>query len=344
MAVSIAAFRHRLQAVFSSERVPRRHVIALGIDGIRYDLACLAWRRARVTRAQSVFPTTSATAWLTALTGSSVEEHGIPGVVFACPDEPGSLIDVYTYRGTLGTGPNHNVFTDAARAGYAPIAILGELQHTVCTWRDLLLHHAHSIDGDALFANLDSPLAPAALGERLAATIEQVLANRDVPCFVWCFIDTDRYIHRNGYDDVLINFLERVDEIAAGWAHRAVVLAHSDHGLVTTRHDPIVANVFERVIAEHKCRMGGAGRTRWLYVDAIAEPQVRDELARGLPASVCVHHADEVFAPGSLARQRVGSIVVEARGDSFIAADGDRFEHGSSTPLELDVPIAEWRC
>jgi hypothetical protein len=40
----------------------------------------------------------------------------------------------------------------------------------------------------------------------------------------------------------------------------------------------------------------------------------------------------------------VGSIVLIAQGEDFLAADGYRYEHGSLTEDELDVPVAEWRA
>ncbi len=342
MVASIASFRRHVRTILE-QQAPRRHVIVLGVDGIPYSLACRAWRRARMTRARSVFPTTSATAWTTSLSGESVDAHGIPGVVFALDDGGGPLIDVYSYRGPLGDPPPEDLFSDATACGYTPVAILGDLEDTNCTWRDQLVHRAHAITGHTFYSR--GELDPATLGDRLVAAVVHALASHDGPCLVWCFIDTDRHIHHHGYDRALLEFLERIDAIAVEWSREAVVIAHSDHGLVPTRHDPIVAEAIERalVLGGESCRMGGAGRTRWIYVEPSAEQSVRDELARSLPASVRIHHADELFAPGSLARRRVGSIVLIAEGEGFLAADGYRFEHGSLTEGELDVGFAEWR-
>lgn len=341
MGASIAAFRRHVRTILEGLE-PRRHVIVLGVDGIPYDLACRAWRRARVTRARSVFPSTSATAWLTSLSGASVDDHGIPGVVFAL-DAGGPLVDVYRYRGPLGDPPPEDLFGDAAALGYTPVAILGDLEDTHCTWRDQLVHRAQAVTGHTFYARAPEP-EPATLGDRLVAAVAHALALHEGPCLVWCFIDADRRIHRCGYDRPLIDFLERLDAIAAAWSRDAVVIAHSDHGLVPTRHDPIVAAAIERVMTAESCAMGGAGRARWLYVEPSAERRVREELARRLPASVRLWHADELFAPGSRARRRVGSIVLVAEGEEFLAPDEYRFEHGSLTAGELDVAVAEWRA
>ncbi len=341
MVPSIAAFRRHVRAIVASQ--PARRVIVLGVDGIPYELACRTWRGARVTRARSVFPTTSSTAWLTSLTGESVDTHGIPGVVFTVED--GSLVDVYTYRGPLGRAPPEDLFSDAASSGYTPVAILGDLERTHCTWRDWLVQRAHHVHGYELFARVDGAFDPRALGDRLVAAVEQALTSHAGRCLVWCFIDADRYIHHHGYDRHIVAFLERLDEIACEWArHDAVVIAHSDHGLVPTRHDQGVADAIDRVATAHGCRIGGAGRTRWLYASPDAEASVRDELVRTLPASIQIRRADELFAPGSVARRRVGSIVLVAGGEEFLAPDGYAFEHGSLTETELDVAVAEWRA
>jgi hypothetical protein len=113
---------------------------------------------------------------------------------------------------------------------------------------------------------------------------------------------------------------------------------------VSTRHDVLVADAIDRVIVAERCQIGGAGRTRWLYVEPSAARRVREELARALPTSIEVLDADELFAPGSLARRRVGSVVLVARGEDFVVSDGYAFEHGSRTDAELDVPVAEWRA
>lgn len=327
----IASFRRRVGSVLDG-----RDVVVLAVDGIPRDLARRVWPRARVTPARSVFPTTSSTAWLTSLTGQSVDEHGIPGVVFPV-EEGGELINIYTYGGALGPSPD-NVFTDARSRGYTPMVILGDLEDTKCTWRDLLVHGAERITGHPFYSR--GALDPQGLADQLAAAVDRARASADGPRFVWCFIDADHHIHRHGYDGALLDFLARVDTLAAEWSREAIVVGHSDHGLVRTRHDAGIADA----IARTGCATGGAGRTRWLYVDPGSEARVRDDLSRRLPPSVQIRHADELFAPGSLARRRVGPIVLIADGENFLADGEYLYEHGSLTETELDVAFAEWSC
>jgi len=340
-APSIAGFRDRIAAVLSAAEAP--HIIVLGVDGIPYDLARRSWPRAALSKASSVFPTTSSTAWLSSLTGSSVDAHGVPGVMFEVRDGSGPL-DVYGYKGALSEAMPETMFSDAARAGYTPVAIVGDLEDTDCAWRELLLHHALQVRGHRFFTPLEQPFDPAALCRRLGDAVDQTLRAVEGRCLLWCFIDADRYIHHHGYDAALIEVLEGIETLAVDWAHDgAMVIAHSDHGLTKTRHDAQVARTLDEVMSAHACRMGGAGRTRWLYVRPGTEAQVRAELTRRLPPSIRVCDADELFAPGSVARRRVGAIVLIAEGEAFLAPDAYLVEHGAWTDAGIYVPIAEGR-
>lgn len=340
-APSITTLRADVRAAICAAGAPR-HVIVLAIDGVPYALGAQAWPRAQVSERRSVFPTTSATAWLSSLTGASVDAHGVPGVVFAV--EPGAApIDVYRYQGSLGPPPPDDLFSDAARAGYAPVAILGDLEDTPGAWRDLLVHRAQPVSGHRFFWEPGAGGAPAAISARVGAAVDAALAAQPGPALVWCFVDADHHIHRAGYDAPLCGFLAQLDALAAAWAARgALVIAHADHGLVPTRHDPAIAATIAQVVAAYGGALGGAGRTRWLDVAPDREADARAALRAALPASVEIRDADELFAPGSRARARVGAIVLIAGGEAFVAPDGYAYEHGSLTEAELAVPLAVW--
>jgi hypothetical protein len=63
-----------------------RGVVVLGVDGLGFWPAVSAFRDASLLRLTGTVPTTSATGWLTALTGASVAEHGVPGMVYRVGD------------------------------------------------------------------------------------------------------------------------------------------------------------------------------------------------------------------------------------------------------------------
>lgn len=341
---SITSFRSRIRSLLEREKFTgsRRDVVILAIDGIPYEVAAASWPHADISKMRSVFPTTSSTAWLSSLTGVDVGHHGIPGVVFKSPD--GDLINIFEHRGRLDSPATGNIFSDAAALGYTPISVMGDWEPYDCAWRDTLLHHSRAVRGYRFYTT-PSPGEPAEVCRTVQRAVLECLETHpfNEPKLIWCFIDADRHIHHQGYDEKLIRFLEIIEEIAHELARRGVlIIAHSDHGLIGTSHSPAIEQLLERVQVQYKCALGGAGRTRWLYPQPATEDQLVGTLERSLPSTIRLLPADEVFARGSLARARVGEIVLIADGDEFITFSGQRFEHGSLTEIELNVPFAQW--
>src|SRR4051812_39262170 len=98
---SITAFRSMICDILQGEasRPDPRSVVILALDGIPHALAAAHWPKANVSRCHSVFPTATSTAWLSALTGMPVSEHGVPGYRFVGPH--GGMIDIFAYKGEL---------------------------------------------------------------------------------------------------------------------------------------------------------------------------------------------------------------------------------------------------
>jgi hypothetical protein len=350
-APAVTEFRGRVGAILAREASASRsrHVVILALDGIPYRLARRRWPHASTARMRSVFPPTSSTAWLSSLTGLSVAAHGIPGVFFRLPEHGGALIDVFAYKGRLITPATENIFSDAAALGYAPLSILGDLAGLDCSWRDLLLRHSRQLNGERFFTGVGeaaAPRAPETVCRQLRDAVLRCLAAHapGSPCLVWCFIDVDTYVHRHGYDQHVAHFLSAIDQTAGDLMQaNAVVLAHSDHGLVRTNHDPRLARLIERLRAVHRFSLGGAGRCRWIYPRPGSSAAILAELEHHLPPRIRLAPAEDLFPAGSLARTRVGDILLIAEGEDFLTLPGYSFEHGSLTTGEVDVPFAEWR-
>jgi hypothetical protein len=344
---SITTFRSRVRCLLEREAASghRRHIVILALDGIPYDLAATTWSKAKVTRMQSIFPTTSSTAWLSSLTGTDVAHHGVPGVVFRLPDRYGDLVNVFSHRGPLNCPSTGNIFRDAIELGYRPLTVLGDLEPFECSWRDVLLQDSERVEGYR-FYTASEPFSPSALGHVLRDAISECLTTRSLePRLVWCFVDCDQRIHYEGYDSKLVRFLECTESIAGELVERdTVVVAHSDHGLAPTCHDEGIASLIQQTEVGHGCSMGGAGRTRWLYTRPGVRDEIVDELRRDLPASVRVCLADHYFPTKSLARSRVGEILLIAEDERFITSSGYRFDHGTLTSAETIVPFAEWHA
>ncbi len=323
---------------------PRRDIIVLAIDGVPASLARRCWPAARIETLRSVFPTTSSSAWLTAMSGESVDDHGIPGVVFALDN--GTIVNLYHHQEPWAGASTRNVFDDAAEQGYTPIAITADLEVADCSWSRLLVRGARRRKGMRFFAGLAGRVVPAVLGDRLRLAVADALSDEAAagPRLVWCFMELDRHVHEHGYDSTAIECLEIFGRLAASWATEGhIVVAHSDHGLVRTMHDPAVDSVLAEACRRYRSRMGGAGRTRWFH--GIADQEVPEairwmtselgDLARACPA-------DDVFLPGRLARRRVGSVVLTALGERFATFDGHTHDHGSQLADEVETPYGCW--
>jgi hypothetical protein len=81
---------------------------------------------------------------------------------------------------------------------------------------------------------------------------------------------------------------------------------------------------------------------RWFHVAPDDEAALHRRLLSSLPADIEVAHGARFFEPGSLGAQRMGSVVLLAHGERFLAEDGASYDHGSTTPEEVDVPYAIW--
>jgi hypothetical protein len=324
------------------ERGTHRDLIVLAIDGIPHSLAIETWPNAQILKMRSVFPTTSSTAWLSSLTGAEVAHHGIPGVVFK--DSSGELINIFEYQGELNSPATVNMFSDATAFGYVPISIVGDLEPLDCAWRRLLLNHSEWVR-EAQFYTALPPLDARQVSERVRSAISHCLetAKYNAPRLVWCFIDADQYIHKRGYDDEMIRFLELIDDVASELTRRdAIVIAHSDHGLTRTNHNVDLQRLLEDLGNRYQCTLGGAGRTRWFYTQRGNKGKLFAALEKSLASTVRLCWAEEVFRSESLARDRVGEIVLIAEGEEFVTFSGYRFDHGSNTESELNVPFAQW--
>jgi hypothetical protein len=217
----LTAVRARIGSAVEREAqsTSRRHVIVFALDGIACRVAQEAWGHAVIEEMSSVFPTTSSTCWLSSLTGLSVDRHGVPGVVFRTGDDGGDPINVFAHSGELGDVVTGNVFSDAARLGYLPVSLAGDLDDYDCAWREMLLRHSRRVRGPRVYAptHAAEPLAsPGELCERIRRSIVGLLDSdgRTSSLFVWCFADVDRHVHRHGYDDHVGEFLRGIERLA----------------------------------------------------------------------------------------------------------------------------------
>jgi hypothetical protein len=324
-----------------------RHVVVLALDGVNLETARACWPSAETRLLRAVAPTTSSAGWLSALTGLDVAAHAVPGVVFSDPAGGGGLVNFLDYHGPGLTPAEGNIFLDAARLGRTPLAVLGDMEHYASSWRDALLAHARPITGHRFYTDHDAYRRRPApeVAARVGTAVEDTLARHGGrPCLLWCYVEVDQHVHRYGYDEHTVQVLTALGEFAALLATRDVlVVAHADHGLVPTVHDPDLAALLDDLGRRHGFTMGGAGRMRWLYPRARTGPELTALVGKELPDDIRILSADEVFRPGSPGRARVGDVLLVAEGEAFLTDPEYRYDHGSLTPQETDTPFSVWR-
>jgi hypothetical protein len=343
----------------------RRGVVVLGIDGLSYPAAVDGgWKSADLTRLVSTFPSTSATAWLTALTGADPSRHGVPGMVYRVPGR-GVLVHVVTGR-VLARGPAdsgadtrllvaHPTVFELARADGAEVnAMPREIGRLGSEWAHALLRGATTLDVPGSASLAEDAADPGRLAASVAAGVDQALdATRPGrPALLWVYVNLDDHIHRNGYDAAVLGAVRSLGAHAARWCDRGwTVVAHSDHGQVRCEPDPALAAAWSTVDNNDDCVLpgGGAGRVRWLYPRAGRADRVRARLAAAVGDAGAVYDAE---APGPLPSSivdaartgRVGAVVAVATRPRFPLPDPDlRWEHGAAHPDEILSPLAIWR-
>jgi hypothetical protein len=344
-------------------------VLVLALDGLAYHVAAEGLAHADLAPLRSTFPSTSATAWLTSVTGLDASEHGAVGTVYRSPgsdrvtnvltgESQGYSTDQRARPAAFGgesasvgqplvrIGPT--IFDRARVLGAQTLALGPELAGLSGPWIRALLHGA-TLRGGAPPAG-----RAGAVAEQIVREIESVLAEpRATPLLLWAYVDLDRHIHRAGYDATLLAALRVLDEAACRWADRGwTVLAHADHGQVAVSRHDLLTERWDALDDPRYCRApsGGAGRVRWLYPRPGYEAQLASNLRDALGGHAFVFTPDELGERGLMTvspviRARIGEVVAVAASPRFPVHDPSAaYEHGSITEDEVLVPFAAWNA
>ncbi len=286
---------------------------------------------------------------------SSPETPGEPETGSRPETASGPEIPGRPEAGTLAAAPP-TVFERARERGVRPVAIGRELDELPGPWTGALLRGAGQPlarpgAGERFRAEAADP---AALVRAVAADIDQVLAGcpPGEPVLLWCYLNIDDYLHQRGPDAATEDALGWLDGVAAGWASRGwTVLAHSDHGQRPCVRDPDLARAWAELDTPRLCELpaGGAGRVRWLHPLPGRADELAGRLAAALGDAALVLRRDDLDRLGLLRlspplRARLGEVVAVAATDRFPVPDPSlRWEHGSTHPDEMLVPLAAWR-
>jgi Type I phosphodiesterase / nucleotide pyrophosphatase len=351
--------------------VARRGVVVLGVDGLSWAAAAATWRSAELACLTSTFPTISATAWMTALTGVGSAAHLVAGHSYLVP-ELGVVLDATTAtpQGWPGQPPpvgapqgaaasqlvvsHPTLFEHATQQQAAAIAVTRELDGLPGPWTDALMRGSDRWDGGKTSAGVLQAQAadPRAMAAAVISDVEQALAERPGRTLVWAYANLDDHVHRHGYDPAAQQALQALEAAATRWAAADwTVVAHADHGQVRHIRDQRLEAVWAMLDTPALCAFpgAGAGRTRWLYPRPARAAEVAERLRQGLgPHAVVLTRSELVtlglVSGGARLLGRIGEVVALAASERFPLSDPDlRYEHGGVHPEELLVPLATWR-
>lgn len=294
--------------------------------------------------ATSVFPSTTAAALTSILTGVWPGEHGLVGYN-VLDRAQGVLVNQLSGWESSGVDPASwqvapTVFEQAAAEGRPAFAV-GIAAYAGSGFSRATLRGAE-------FVSAASP------ADRVATAYD--LAERHPGALVYCYLpEVDKAGHRHGIASrQWVSALEDVDAALARRVPPGVgVLVTSDHGMVDVpAHRQVVLESEHLVGVSH---IGGEPRMLHVYLDPDADAaEVLSRWRRDLDGAADVGSRAETIASGlfgstvtDAAASRMGDLLVVARGNGAVydgtAPDqrsrGMVGQHGGLTPEERQVPL-----
>lgn len=296
--------------------------------------------------AGSVFPTTTAAALTSLLTGAAPGAHGLVGYRVRDP-ESDALVNLLSGWEAGGIDPlrwqgSATVFERAAESGH-PVFALG------------IPAYAGSGFSGATLRGAEFRSAPSA-GERVELAWE--LADAHDGALVYCYLpEVDKAGHRHGVDSA--EWVAALEDIDAAFARPVPdgvgVLVTADHGMIDVPHHRQL--VLDAAGGWHDGIRHIGGEPRMLHV--YAEPDVDhvgllSRWRRDLEGSADVVSRAEAIEAGlfgpvisDAVRERIGDLLVIARGNVALydaEAEDQRGrgmvgQHGALTPEEWRVPF-----
>lgn len=299
--------------------------------------------RAKKDAARTVFPSTTAAALTSLLTGTTPGEHGIVGYRARVPgtDEVLNQLRGWDNEGLPRTFQRA---TPLASSLGRPFFAVSKREYAGTGFTDVTL-------GDAQFHGAED------LVERVATAAE--LAARNPGSLTYLYApELDSAGHRHGWEsDEWIAVLERVDaaarQLAAAVDRETGVLVTSDHGMVDVpRHRHILLGHGSALVDGVRL-IGGEPRMLHLYTEPGEAAAVLARWREAEGTRSWIASRDELIASGLLGDvapdvvERIGDVVVAAR--AGVVYYDDRLDdkgpqkmvgqHGSLTDEERTVPL-----
>ena len=336
-------------------------IVLLVVDGMgQAQLAGAAWRGALRDHARgtltSVFPSTTATAITTLMTGLPPSQHGLTGwhMYFPQIDAVAAVLPFRTRSpelplATLGLDPAE-IFDHAALFDRLPVPsfALGPVRIVNSEY-----NRAHT--GSAQRIGYTSP-------EHLFQALLNCLRVHTGPCFVYAyFADFDSTAHEHGVSSAQAQrVLQQLDNALGGFLASAAgldatVVVTADHGFIDSPPERMIQLDDHPVLQETlRLPLCGERRTPYCYVKAERAGEFEAYVAERLAEQVWLFRSDTLiergwFGPGTphpALRERVGDYTLVARNDWTIKdwMPGEQRHrhigvHGGVSEHEMIVPL-----
>lgn len=339
-----------------------RNLVLLVVDGLGYEYLTHRHRDSLIARhlharLTSVFPTTTASALTTLLSGLSPQEHGLPGW-FTWLREVGSVTAVLPFRARVGSG-------SLDTAGVPLESVLG--------WPSLFDRMSRDVELLNPQYIVDSPFSVYSGGRARRTGVTDlaglftVLAKRlrrpGPPRYIHAYWpDLDSLAHRFGIGSERVDaHFAAVDSALAKFLDAAqgtdtTLLITADHGLVDTSPEQIVQLARHPELARTlRLPLCGEPRAAYCYLEPGAETDFVDYVRAVLHPHCTVYASRALLDQGWFGRgavhprfaERIGDYTLVMKGHGVITDRllGERpFEqigvHGGLNSAELYVPLA----
>jgi len=356
---------HTIQSIVSIRRIiydilnnkisypllSKETLIVLAFDGINFNIANSVWKTCSLFPLTSTFPSISSSAWLSSLTGMQVNEHYIPGVIFK-KIENLELMNVYTEHNITYNDNflSTNIFSDAIALGFEPYVISGFLSNIRCFWKDQLVKNSEVIECKCDWNNIKfctNKIYECTIRELTQLLLKNKNKKR---LLIWCFINTDDYIHKYGYDKAIEICLQQFENAALRLVRKGYnVIGYSDHGMVANYSSKKLIAQLDSLNSEH-CEniIGGAGRVRWFYPIRGQENILKQKLLAMFKDEAYILsqadlHKKFILLMNSTISKQIGKIILIAKSHNFPSVDFEnKFNHGALSIDEMLIPLAIW--
>lgn len=355
-----------LDGLPSQQLARSQNIILLVIDGLGYEYltrhgADSTMHKYLAGKMTSVFPSTTATAITTFMTGLAPKQHGLTGW-FTYLKELACITAVLPFRPRVGANTFNTDKIDIHKLyGHTPIFDLLERSSYVVA-PEWIIHSEYNVahSGSALLHGYNSL-------EECFSNIESIIKNSNEQKYVYAYWpDFDRFSHESGChsDKVNAHFLE----LDAGFEKMlsdlqgsdTTVIVTADHGFIDTAPDKVIHLHDHPVIQESLVMpLCGEPRAAYCYVHPDREKQFVDYIKTELTEYMDIYPSQELvdmayFGTGPThpkLRERIGHYVLILK-QNYIIKDQLAGEppfahigvHGGISSQEMYIPLILSSC